>query len=60
MDISATIGAADDELEEHGANSRKVRLGNVRKQVSIIELLDMLDHRALRRHVPTSPNRRAL
>ena len=30
--------------EEYGANSRKVRLENVRKQVSIIELLDMLDH----------------
>jgi preprotein translocase subunit YajC len=40
--VSATIGAADD--EEYGANSRKVRLENVRKQVSIIELLDMLDH----------------
>ena len=40
--VSATVGAADD--EEYGANSRKVRLENVRKQVSIIELLDMLDH----------------
>ena len=40
--VSATIGAADD--EEYGANSRKVRLENVRKKVSIIELLDMLDH----------------
>ena len=40
--VSDTVGAADD--EEYGAHSRKVRLENVRKEVSIIELLDMLDH----------------
>jgi hypothetical protein len=40
--VSDTVGAADD--EEYGAHSRKVRLESVRKEVSIIELLDMLDH----------------
>ena len=40
--VPDTVGEADD--EEYGAHSRKVRLENVRKEVSIIELLDMLDH----------------
>ena len=42
VSVSDTVGEADD--EEYGAQSRKVRLENVRKEVSIIELLDMLDH----------------